>query len=55
MYMFKVNNRNTGTRCEIFFKVNNSSSVYIVNFEQVNVDWVTGIGVIDNFLILPFD
>ena len=32
--MFKVNNRNTKTRCEICF------SVSIVNFEQVNAGWV---------------
>ena len=32
-YMFKVNNRNARTRCEI------CSSVSIVNFEQVNADW----------------
>ena len=33
-YMFNVNIRNTRTGCEI------CSSVSIVNFEQVNVDWV---------------
>ena len=31
--MFKVKNKNTITRCEIF------SSVSIVNFEKVNADW----------------
>ena len=44
--MFKVNNRNTRTRCEICTKVNNSatpcSSVSIANFEQVNPDWEKG-------------
>ena len=56
--MFKVNNRNTKTRCEIcseltiktaerrqwgrsgVFLVNFEHSVSIVNFEQVNADWV---------------
>ena len=32
-YMFKVNNRNTRTRCKICF------SVSIVDFEQVNDGW----------------
>ena len=32
-YMFKVNNRNTRANCEICSKL-------IVNFEQVNADWV---------------
>ena len=42
--MFKVNNRNTRTRCELtkltiktYFTP--CSSVTIVNFEQVNADW----------------
>ena len=49
IYMFKVNNRNTRTRCEICSKLTKiivnfehftlRSSVFI-NFEQVNVDWV---------------
>ena len=50
--MFKVNNRNTRTRCEICSKVTiktperrqtystPSSSVSIVNFKQVNAGWV---------------
>ena len=48
-YMFKVNNRNTRIRCEIFSKLKNKdtrttsltscSSVSIVNFEQVNAGW----------------
>ena len=48
--MFKVNNRNTKTRCEICFKVTIKtperrhfipcSSVSIVNFERVNADWL---------------
>ena len=36
-YMFKVNNRNTRTRCEIYFTP--CPSVSIVSFEQVNVGW----------------
>ena len=35
--MFKVNNRNTRTRCEICSK--SCCSVSIVNFEQVNAGW----------------
>ena len=40
--MFKVNNRNTRTRCEICSKltITPCSSVSIVNFEQVNAGWV---------------
>ena len=34
--MFKVNNRNDRTRCEICSK---SFGVFIVNFEQVNANW----------------
>ena len=44
--MFKVNNRNTRTRCEICSKLTIKtpeerpcSNVSIVNFEQVNADW----------------
>ena len=42
--MFKVNNRNTRTRCEICSKLTITyftpcSSVSIVNFEQVNAGW----------------
>ena len=43
--MFKVNNRNTTTRCEIYSKLTaktperRHSSVSIVNFEQVNDGW----------------
>ena len=51
IYMFKVNNRNTRTRCEICSKLTIKttergtystpcSSVSIVNFEQINADWV---------------
>ena len=49
-YMFKVNNRNSRTRCGIRSKLtiktperrqwHTCSSVSIVNFEQVNADWV---------------
>ena len=43
-YMFKVNNRNTKARCEICSKLTLNtpecvSSVYIVNFEQINAGW----------------
>ena len=50
-YMFKVNNRNTRTRCEICSKLIIKtperrhcllvpcSSVSIVNFDQVNAGW----------------
>ena len=51
IYMFKVNKRNTRTRCEICSKViiktperrqwRQCSSVSIVNFEQVNAGWVS--------------
>ena len=53
-YMFKVNNRNTRTRCEICSKLTIKkperrsltftpcSSVSIVNFEQVNAGWDLG-------------
>ena len=47
--MFKVNNRNTRTRCEIWSKLTIKTperryftpcvSIFIVNFEQVNADW----------------
>ena len=36
--MFKVNNRSTRTRCEICSKL--TIKTPIVNFEQVNADWV---------------
>ena len=42
-YMFKVNNRNARTRCEIYSKLTittPSSSVSINNFERVSVGWV---------------
>ena len=34
-YLFKVNNRNTRTKCEICSKLTPCSSVFIVNFEPV--------------------
>ena len=43
IYMFKVNNRNTRTRCEICLKLTVKtpfSRVFIVDFEQVHVSWV---------------
>ena len=49
IYLFKVNNRNTGKRCEICSKLTIKtpllsyfppfSSVSIVDFEQANVFW----------------
>ena len=43
-YMFKDNNRNTRTRCEICPKLTvktpECSSISIVNFEQVNAGWI---------------
>ena len=53
IYLLKVNNRNTRTRNENMFKVNNKdnrttpmayfttcSNVSVVNFEKVNAGWV---------------
>ena len=57
-YMFKVNNRNTRTRCEIYSKLTIKTrvtyikyfapcfSVSIVNFEQVNAGW--GVKAVEN-------
>ena len=40
-YMFKVNNRNTSTRCEICSNLTiKTPDDAIVNFEQVNAGWV---------------
>ena len=48
IYLFKVNNTNTKTRCncqkvycQLWTYFTTCSSVSIVNFEQVNVDWGT--------------
>ena len=38
IYLFKVNNRNNRKRCEAYFTSFSSNS--IVDFEQVNVNWV---------------
>ena len=38
-YMFKVNNRNIRTRCEICSNFTPCSSASIVNFEQINAGW----------------
>ena len=53
-YMFKVNNRNTRTRCEICqwrrssaFIVN-FEHISIVTFEQVNADWDHSIATLSN-------
>ena len=45
-YMFKVNNRNTRTRCEGVFiikfeHISHLALVSIVKFEQVTADWVS--------------
>ena len=49
VYLLKVNNRSTRTRCEICSKLTlktperrqwRGSGVFIVNFEHVNADWV---------------
>ena len=44
IYLFKVNNRNTRKRCEIFSKSTIKtpepfSSISIVDFEQGNISW----------------
>ena len=38
--MFKVNNRNTRTRCETCSYFTPCSGVSTVNCEQTNADWV---------------
>ena len=59
IYMFKVNNRNTRTRCKICSKLTIKtperrhtpcSSVSNVNSEQVNASWVDGVS--KNFFIV---
>ena len=45
IYLLKVNHRNTKTRCEICSKLTLKnftpcSSISIVNFEQVNANWI---------------
>ena len=37
--VFKVNNRHTRTRSEIYSNIRRRSSVSIVNFEYVIADW----------------
>ena len=39
IYLLKVNNRNTRTRCSLWICLKPSSCVSIVNLEQVNADW----------------
>ena len=44
IYLFRVKNRNTKTRCDIWSKLTTKtperqSSVSIINFQQVNADW----------------
>ena len=49
-YRFKVNNKNTRTKCEICSKLtiktserfHRRSSVFNVNYKQVNAGWVLG-------------
>ena len=41
IYLFKVNNRNTRKRCKICSKLTIKTSISIVEFEQINVNWVT--------------
>ena len=45
-YMFNFNSRNTKKRCEICLKlaIKTPERRSIVNFEQVNADWVMGCG-----------
>ena len=40
IYLLKVNNRITRTRCEMCSTLTTWSDVSIVNFEQVNADWL---------------
>ena len=42
IYLFKVINRNTKKKCEICSKLTmkTSSSISIIDFEQVNVSWI---------------
>ena len=46
IYLFKANNRNARKRCEICSKLTIKthftpfSSVFIADFEQVNISWV---------------
>ena len=60
IYLFKISNRNTSTRCEICSKLTiktperyhwRCSSVFMVNFEQVNAGWLPIIWVHDEMLI----
>ena len=52
IYFFKFNNRNTRKRCEVCSKLTIKtpegpfSSVSIADFEQVNVSWVSNVGVL---------
>ena len=49
--MFKVNNRNARTSCEICSSASAPcSSVSVVNFEKINPDWVK-----ENIDILPME
>ena len=55
--MFKVNSRNTRKGCEIYSKLTIKTpvcSVFIVDFEQVNVSWDSGqeiMNVLKSFLL----
>ena len=58
--MFQVNNRNTRTKCEICSELTIKtpgvipcSNVSIVNFEQVNADWVKSIAKTSSVKFVP--
>ena len=63
IYLFKVNNRNTEKRCEIYSKLTIKTperrqffSFSIVDFEQVKARWLTTFQVYRNqntFMIIP--
>ena len=56
IYLLKVNNRNTRTKCEICSKLTINtpcSSVSIANFEQVNAGWVITAHFFDFVVLLP--
>ena len=62
-YMFKVNNRNTRSRCEICSKLTiktagqrqwRTSGAFIVNFEQANADWGCGVFIVNLIIFHTF-
>ena len=52
IYLLKVNNEHTKTRCEKIKVVTLCSSVSIVNFERANTGWVTYASNMSNSLVL---